>query len=281
MSNSETAPEPHPARRHETEPGGITYDRYRTARLLTRLVRRLSIRTAVEVPAGGAKACPSLYSLPLALAGCRVVLVNPSRRPLAQWTRLGLAHLATSVQARPGALPFPDASFDLAWNFVTLGWEESIAAPLLEMARVARAVLLVQQNGYNVGYPWHRLLHRLFRIPWDHGQTRYFFPACVKDEMERAGLSGIEIGLLDQCPWPDPPGFRDLRLHLSGRRPHPEDEVDWTVPAVDHLAAGEFPTWMRLLGAIEDLPVPLLFRWPVNHLFYALGFAGGRSPLAR
>jgi len=267
------------ARRPETEVPGITYDRFRVARLLERLKDRLHIRRAIEVPSTGAKACPSLYSLPLALAGCDVTLVNAFPPALANWDALGVRDRVHAVRARTDRLPFADRSFDLAWNFVTLGWQESLVPTLSEMARVAPAVLLVQQNGYNIGYPWHRFLHWLFRLEWDHGHTRYFFPRTVSIEMKFAGLERLEIGLLDQVPWPDPPGFRDVRLHLAGKRAHPEEDCDWTVPAVDCFRARRFPAWMRFLGAIEELPVPLALRWPVNHLFYILGFSstGGAS----
>ena len=258
-------------RRKETEPGGITYDRFRVARLHQRLVQRLQIKTAIEVPSGGAKACPSLYSVALAMEGCQVTLVNPFAPALKEWERLGLSGRATPVSAEVTRLPFNDRTFDLAWNFVTLAWQDRLTPVLSEMRRVAKSVLLVFQNGFNIGYPWHRLLHWAFRIPWDHGQTRYFFPANVKTEMEEAGLEGLEVGLLDQVPWPDPPGFRDIRLHLAGVRPHPEEDVDWTVPAMECFKSRQFPAWMRVCGAIEELPVPLALRWPVNHLFYVLG----------
>jgi NDP-sugar pyrophosphorylase family protein len=261
-----------PARRRETEPSGITYDRFRVARLLERLKERLALRRVLEVPSTGAKACPSLYSLPLAMAGCDVTLVNPFPPAFEAWRRLGVASRLSSVKADPAALPFPRDRFDMAWNFVTLGWQDSLVPALTEMARVAPVVLLVQQNGYNVGYPWHRFLHWVFRVEWDHGQTRYFFPANVRREMEAVGLERLELGLLDQVPWPDPPGFRDIRLHLAGKKPHPEEDIDWSVPAVDCFERRAFPAWMRMLGGIEELPIPQALRWPVNHLFYMLGF---------
>jgi hypothetical protein len=263
--------------RRETEPGGITYDRFRVAKLLEKMRARLGVKRALEVPSSGAKACPSLYSLSLAQAGVDVTLVNPHEPALAAWDRLKVRDRLTTVQSPIDRLPFADRQFDLAWNFVTLGWQEDIAPTLTEMARVAPAVLLVQQNGYNVGYPWHRFLHWVFRVGWDHGETKWFFPKNVIAEMRKIGLVRLEMGLLDQAPWPDPPGFRDIRLHLTGKKPHPEDEVDWTVPAVDHFASGRFPGWMRFLGAIEDLPVPMFLRWPVNHLFYVMGFSDDKS----
>jgi hypothetical protein len=268
-------PQPgHCPQKHETEPGGITYDRFRLARLQQRLAGRLGIRTVVEVPASGAKACPSLYAIGFGLAGCRVTLVDPYRPAFADWHRLGLTDRLTSVSSGVDRLPFRDGSFDLAFNFVTLGAHEDLESALAEMARVANTVLLVMQNGYNLGYPWHRLLHRLFGFPWDHGQTRYFFPAELSAAMRHAGIGQVEIGLIDQAPWPDPPGFRDVRLHRSGIPTMNPREVEWTVPAVIHFASGRFPLWMRILGFIEELPIPLTLRWPFNHLYYALGFSG-------
>ena len=264
-------------RRPETEPPGITYDRFRAAALLERVRKRLDLKRVIEVPSTAAKACPSLYSVSLAMAGVDVTLVNPFPPAFEGWRRLGVAGRLSSVQARPDRLPFRADSFDLAWNFVTLGREEALVPSLIEMTRVAPAVLLVQQNAYNVGYPWHRFLHWLFGLKWDHGHTRYFFPRTVSIEMNVAGLDRLEVGLLDQAPWPDPPGFRDVRLHFAGTQAHPEEDCDWTVPAVEYFRSGEFPGWMRFLGMVEELPVPLFVRWPVNHLFYVLGFRAGAN----
>ena len=257
--------------RTEAEPFGITYDRFRVGRLLGRLAAGHRLERALEVEARGAKACPSLYSIALGLAGCDVWLANGHPGSLAHWARLGVESRAHIVRVSAAGLPFADASFDLVWNFVTLQREPRLDAALAEMARVSRGlVLVVFQNGYNLGYPWHRFLHRLFDLAWTHGRPETFFAGRMRVAFRGAGIEPVETLLLDQVPWHDPPGFRDVRLHRSGLDIGREEEATWAVPAIDYHRTG-FPLAYRALGFLEELPVPRLLRWPVNHLYALVG----------
>jgi hypothetical protein len=258
-------------KRSEREPFGITYDRLRLDRFFEELTRKHPIRTVLELPAGGAKAMPSIYSLGLARCGAEVTLLNPDPQGLGVWDRLGLQYrVAYADDLRDTGLE--SDAFDLVWNFVTLGLDEQFESILGEMARLTRGlVLTVHCNGYNYGYPWHRLLHRLLRIPWNHGQTEYFFPQKVKGSYRRQGLEPAELHLLDMPWWPDPPGFRDVRLHRSGG--DTSDAVDWVAPIEAIHQGGPVPLGLRALGFVEELPVPRLIRWPFSHLFAVLGIA--------
>jgi hypothetical protein len=256
-------------KRSEREPFGITYDRLRLHRLFERIAGEQSIRTALEVPAGGAKAMPSLYSLGLARCGTEVTLLNPDPGGLAVWERLGLPYrvAAAASLSRTG---LSDEGYDLVWNFVTLGSEPDFESILGEMTRLTRGlVLTVHCNGYNYGYPWHRFLHWALKIPWMHGQTDWFFPRKVRNAYIRQGLKPIGLFLLDMPWWPDPPGFRDVRLHLSGREE--SEVVEWVAPIEQIYAGDPAPFGLRLLSTIEDLPLPRIVRWPFSHLFAVLG----------
>src|ERR1044071_10024980 len=61
---------------------GSAYERYAVGRLTERLVRELGVRTVAEWPANGVLGVPGLKSLPLALLGCVVTLLSPSRELL-------------------------------------------------------------------------------------------------------------------------------------------------------------------------------------------------------
>jgi SAM-dependent methyltransferase len=254
----------------QTEPFGITYDRFRLGIIFSRMVRELDIREAAEIPAWGAKAMPSIYSLALALNGCRVTLVDPWEPALEAWRRLDLEAKLNLIKVDPVNTGLPDGGFDLAWNFVTLAHVSEPVKVLREMARVSRRyVMTVHQNGFNVGYPWHRFLHFIFRFPWTHGHRYCFFPGSVKRLYREAGIRPVKINVLDSPPWPDPPGFRDVRLHRN--LPQGETTTEWRVPVVDYYLEDSFPRWMRILSRLEDLPIPRQLKYPVSHLFYVLG----------
>jgi len=259
-------------RAREREPFGITYDRVRLDGVLTRLVREHAIRNVLELPADGAKAMPGIYSLALARAGCQVTLFNPEDQALDLWERLGLRDQVTVVRGDdPGDTGLADTSFDLVWNFVSVGFRPDFERIIKEMHRVTRRhVLTVHCNGFNWGYPWHRFLHRILDLPWTHGETAYFFPKRVRQVYRNVGLTPVDFGLFDMPWWPDPPGFRDVRLHLSGG--DVVEDFTWTAPIEEIYHTGKRPTALRLLSAIEDLPIiPLPVRFVFSHLFFQLG----------
>jgi hypothetical protein len=255
----------------EREPFGITYDRLRVDRLLTHLVRKHNIRTALELPADGSKAMPGIYSLALARAGVHVTLFNPEAQGVAVWERLGLMDRVTIVEGDdPMNTGLEPRQFDLVWNFVSAAVRPGFANQVQEMNRLSnRWVMTVHMNGFNWGFPWHRFLHKAFKLRWTHGETENFFPSHVRKVYRSAGLEPVEFGLLDMPWWPDPPGFRDVRLHLEGR-----DDVttaDWTAPIEEVYASGQTPLAGRVLGRIEDAPIPRPVRFVFSHLFYQLG----------
>ncbi|MCA9563424.1 MAG: hypothetical protein KC561_08040, partial [Myxococcales bacterium] len=222
--------------RKETEVFGITYDRIRLDRTFEYLTKKYPIRTALELPAGGAKAMPSIYSLGLARHGVEVSLYNPDPKGLEVWDRLGLKYNVIEGDD-PRDTGLDDGAFDLVWNFVTVGIEPDFDRVIAEMSRLcSKYVMTVHCNGYNYGYPWHRFLHWALKLDWTHGETAYFFPKNVRATYRDSGLQPIDFGLFDMPWWPDPPGFRDVRLHLQGGDLHTQtgedsnDDIDWSAP---------------------------------------------------
>ena len=258
-------------RRQETEPFGITYDRIRLDKVARNLVRRLGIRNVLELPAHGSKSMPGIYSLGFANAGCHVTLFDPEPQGVEVYERLGLRDRVTVVHGEDAARSGLDAdAYDLVWNFVTLGFRPDFEEVLKEMHRTSRkAVMTVHCNGFNYGYPWHRFLHWALKLPWTHGQTDYFFPNRVRRAYRAAGIEPTDTGLFDMPWWPDPPGFRDVRLHLSGG--DVVEDFDWVAPIEDVYRTGRIPPFLHALSKIEDLPILPPVRWTFSHLFYLVG----------
>lgn len=251
----------------EREVFGVTYERYALQKFCAGLVKKLNLRSVIEIPAGGAKAMPSLYSLGFALAGCRVALVNADAAAVEIWGQLGLIERLTLL--KEADLPEDGHAvrrWDLAWNFAVLPLAQDPAGLLKQMAALSRWILVVNVNRFNVGFNLHRAVHRFYRIPWSHGDIRYFSPFRACALLRSAGLQEIQWGILDCPPWPDSPGFRDLRLHRQG-----ESERRWASPYVEHLRNRNFPHWMKVIHWGERAPISKLAKLPCSHLYYAYG----------
>ena len=212
------------------------------------------------------------YSLALARAGVDVTLFNPEDQALELWERLGLRERVTIVRGDHPADTGLDADqFDIVWNFVSVGFRKDFEDIIGEMARVSkRHVMTVHCNGFNWGYPWHRFLHKALNLEWTHGETAYFFPQKVRSVYRGFGLEPVDFGLFDMPWWPDPPGFRDVRLHMSGG--DIVEDFDWNAPIEDVYRTGHRPLGLRVLSKIEDASViPMPVRFVFSHLFFLLG----------
>lgn len=255
--------------RDEIEPIGITYDRLRLGDVQADLVRRFGWKRVVEVGAGGAKAKPSLYSLGLARAGCRVDLVGGSPGSLDDWRALGLGGRVRLLDDDLAGLASSGRTWDVAWNFVTASRERNLARRLGAMSRLAPHVMTVHCNGMHYGQPWHRLLHSAMALEWTHGAWENEFPGTVGLAYRAAGLGTAAVRFFDAPGWPDPPGLRDVRLHLSGVAGG-EDSVSWQAPIVDIYRTGSVPLAMRLLALGESLQPPPV-RAVLAHLYLHVG----------
>lgn len=261
----------------EVEVFGVTYDRYVLLQLHRLLTEQLKLKAVVEMPSHGAKAAGSLYSIGFGLRGCDVTLVNPEMDMLYAWRELGIDARVTPVYDRDVCRSgFADDAFDLAWNFVTWTELKDTGRYLKEMKRISKDyVLLITCNNFQPGYPWHRLLHKLFGFPWNHGHVAYNHITTVKKLFRETGLSVVEYGAIDSPGWPDPSGPRDVRLHRRyGNDPRsavPTKKPDWDVPIVRYVKTGRYPGWMQKLGKWDMMFRKGVFKLPISHLFYVLG----------
>ena len=69
----------------ELECFGVDYERYSLEKCLGKLARKYNLKDCVEIPAFGAKAMPSIYSLGLGKAGANVTLVNSADSARSSW----------------------------------------------------------------------------------------------------------------------------------------------------------------------------------------------------
>lgn len=263
-------------KKKEIEVFGVTYDRYVLIQLQRILTRELELQTVVEMPSHGAKAAGSLYSIGFGLAGCRVTLVNPEMEMIYGWEILDINdRVETRLNIDVYHTPFMEGQFDLAWNFVTCTELDNIPAYLSEMKRVSnKYVLLVTCNNFQPGYPWHRLIHKIYGFPWTHGQVRYNHITTVKRIFRDIGLKVIEYGAIDTPGWPDPSGPRDVRLHKKyggSNAKTATQKPEWEVPIIQYVKTANYPGWMKILGLWDMAFRKGVVKLPLSHLFYVLG----------
>lgn len=257
--------------RKEIEVFGVTYDRYVLLQLHRIMTQELALKHVVEMPSHGAKAAGSLYSIGFGMTGCQVTLVNPELEMMYGWRQLGIEEKVDTISnVNVYQTGFEEGQFDMAWNFVTWTELENPNGYLKEMKRISKQyVLLVTCNNFQPGYPWHRLLHKIYGFPWTHGQVKYNHITKVRRMFCEEDLKVIEYGAVDTPGWPDPSGPRDVRLHrnFSG----PAEKPVWEVPIIQYAKSGQFPGWMKLLGRWDMKFRKGLFKLPMSHLFYVLG----------
>ena len=254
----------------EVESFGVTYERYAINRLLIKIAKKYKIKDVLEIPAYGAKAMPGIYSLGFAIAGCDVYLINVTHRAKNVWHTLGFDQNVHFIECRDVEhTELSNDMFDLVWNCLIFTTYENPDNLLKEMIRVSKKYILITSvNAYNLGFPWHRLLHIITRIPWTHGNTAYNRIGYMVQLFKKHGLKIVEIGVVDTPPWPDTIGFRDIRLHRMKGEPN---KIDWNPTIVDYIKNGKYPQWIELIWKFEKLPVPLFLKLPYSHIFYVLG----------
>jgi hypothetical protein len=258
------------AMRTEVEVFGVNYERFALSSLIEELCRKLEIETVAELPAHGAKAAPSLYSLGFGLAGKQVTLVNGVERYKKEWDRLNIGDKVRFV-AQKDILrtSFEDNSFDFVWNFAFIPMAPAPDALIDEMKRISRRYAAIfSVNSGNVGYPIHLMSHKINKIPWTHGDRRYNRRGFVAERLRAHGLSIVRKGFVD-CPlWPDSLGFRDARLHKSGAT---FDNVQWIVPYAKMVRDNKIPAWMKWMYRYwENLPMFSFVKTLYAHIFYVI-----------
>lgn len=184
---------------------GLVYERFVLNDYLDELVNRYNVRTVLEAPLYGMAGVSGINSVRLVERGCQLTLVDDNWERLQGitkiWQRLKLP--ANFVyQPTFTKLPFPDNSFDLAWEWAGLWYLPQPETLLRELARVSRRLVLVAMpNRWQVGY----LLRKYLLEPdfVDYVDERWANMTPIKQTLQTAGLVFVDEGVLDVPPWPD------------------------------------------------------------------------------
>ncbi len=184
---------------------GLVYERLILNDYLEGLQRRYALESVVEAPIFGMAGVSGINSVHLARLGCQVTLVDDNQRRLTAvqriWGELGLpARFQLSPAMR--SLPFPSASFDLAWQWAGLWYLFSPEALLKELCRVSRRLVFVAMpNPRQPGY----LLRKYLVEPefFRHVNEAWTAIGRIRATIVAQGYRIVEQGVMDVPPWPD------------------------------------------------------------------------------
>ncbi len=184
---------------------GLVYERFVLNDYLDRIVSQHNVHTVLEAPLYGMAGVSGINSVRLAQRGCAVTLVDENAERLGGVERIwGELNLRASFTHHTDLahLPFPDKSFDLAWEWAALWYLPDPEATLKELVRVSRKLIFVAMpNRAQVGYLLRKYL--LERDFVNYVDERWADMGKIKRKLREWGVGIIEEGVLDVPPWPD------------------------------------------------------------------------------
>lgn len=127
----------------EKEVFGVIYERFSVGRKLSSFGVKHDIKTVLEMPAHGAKAMPSIYSLGFGTCAQKITLVNGNPKYISEWKKIGAAHKIEWVHEDDILQSsFQDKSYDFVWNFAYLPTCPDPDKLIEEMKRISKNMWL-------------------------------------------------------------------------------------------------------------------------------------------
>jgi hypothetical protein len=269
---------------------GLVYERFVLNGFLLALRQEQGIEKVLEAPLFGMAGVSGINSVALAQAGAQVALVDDHAERLAAvariWDELDLpAQFVHHTNWRQ--LPFPDGTFDLAWNWAALwhlsdGTPESAEMPahlLRELARVSRRVIFVAMpNRVQVGYLLRKYV--LERDFVEHVDESWANMDRIRRVLEGAGVHIVRQGVLDVPPWPDTvmPASEVLkRLGIKSQKLEGQFSGDaWQWSTMAYYLGEQPELYERVMryAWLDRAPVPWRVKAVWAHHRYLVGIKG-------
>jgi hypothetical protein len=201
---------------------GLVYERLVLNDFLLKLKGKWGFQTVLEAPAYGMAGVSGINSVALARAHCHITLADDDPERLSGirriWHELNLPLLPIQV-ARWDALPFPDRSFDLVWNWAALWRLAEPARCLAELVRCANDyVFIATPNPLQVGYVFRKYVAEPEFVR--EVDERWTSIGRIRATLVQLGVDIVAQGVLDVPPWPDtvmPAGELLRRLGIRSR----------------------------------------------------------------
>lgn len=273
---------------------GLVYERFVLNDFLLALRQEYGLEAVLEAPLFGMAGVSGINSVALAQAGARISLADDHAERLDAVERIwGELNLSAQFIHHTDwtRLPFPDDSFDLAWNWAALwylsdGTVQSAETPsslLRELVRVSKRVIFVAMpNRVQVGYLARKyLLEREFVNHVDEGWADI---GRVRRVLEDAGVRIVRQGVLDVPPWPDTvmPASQVLRrLGIRSKRLEGQfsgDSWQWSTMSYYLGQQPELRERVMRYAWLDRAPIPWRLKAVWAHHRYVLGIKQGAAP---
>ena len=187
---------------------GLVYERFVLNDFLADLARRHKVRSVLEAPLYGMAGVSGINNVVFAQQGIPVTAVDDTpdrlqgvRRIWEEDLKLPIDLVRVDVDGWD-RLPFPDAHFDMTWQWAGLWYITNPEGLLRELVRTSNNLVFVAMpNNLQVGY-WMRklIIDRDFFRTHDESWTDI---GRIRAILEAEGVEIIEQGVLDVPPWPD------------------------------------------------------------------------------
>jgi len=257
---------------------GLVYERLVLNNYLRRLRDTYEIQTVLEAPLFGMAGVSGINSVHLAQQGCEVTLVDVNAERLEGiqriWEELSLP-CRFVLNGDLTRLPFPDQSFDLAWEWAGLWYLPDAGALLKELVRVSRHLVFVAMpNRLQIGYWMRKLL--VDREFFETVDERWVNMGLIKRTLRQAAVTLVEEGVLDVPPWPDtviPAAELLRRLGINSKKLETRfSGDDWQWSTMDYYL-GRRPELEQIIhryAFLERLPLPWRLKVVWAHHRYVL-----------
>lgn len=258
---------------------GLVYERFVLNDFLLYVKGQYGFHTVLEAPLYGMAGVSGINSVHLARIKCPVTLVDDDPERLAGvkriWGELGLPARFVAV-GDWSRLPFPDNSFELAWNWAAL-WRLADPARLLdEMVRVSNKLIFVATpNPVQVGYQLRK--HVIEPAFVEEVDERWTDIGMIRRRLADAGVEILEQGVLDTPPWPDTvmPAHELLRrLGIRSRRLDRKFSGEgWRWSTMDYYLGRQPELYERVMryAWLERMAIPWRLKQVWSHHRWLLG----------
>ena len=187
---------------------GLVYERFVLNDFLADLARRHNVQSVLEAPLYGMAGVSGINNVVFAQQGIPVTAVDDTPVRLDGVRRIWEEDLKLPIDLVRvdhdswDRLPFPDAHFNLTWQWAGLWYINNPAGLLRELVRTSNDLVFVAMpNNLQVGY-WMRklIIDRDFFRTHDESWTDI---GRIRAILEAEGVEIIDQGVLDVPPWPD------------------------------------------------------------------------------
>ena len=262
---------------------GHVYERFVLNDLLLYLKGQYGFHTVLEAPLFGMAGVSGINSVALARVKCPVTLVGDDAERLAGvqriWAELDLPARFTLVEEWLH-LPFPDRSFDLAWNWAAL-WRLRDPVPFLrEMVRCANDLVFVAvPNPVQVGYLMRKYVVEPAFVK--EVNERWTDIWMIRSQLEDLGVRILAQGVLDVPPWPDTVMPAKDLLHRLGIRSKRLDSrfsgEGWRWSTMEYYLGRQPDLYQQVMkhAWLERLGLP----WQLKQVWAHHRWILGRRPL--